>query len=181
VKNITPLGQYLEKSAGWMSHLGAGALGAGMGAGGMLAAQHYMNRTPPTPDDSMSTAMGGSSFGGEDALKSIFGGLFQGMGQVAAKEIIPRVIRGGGNMLMGDADQVFADVSKSDELLATADKKSLQNSFNTMQRFAPTLATDPNAVRAFLREAATTGSGVNYNTIKLLADAERAVNTTAGT
>jgi len=84
-------------------------------------------------------------------------------------------------MLMGDADQVFADVSKSDELLATADKKSLQNSFNTMQRFAPTLATDPNAVRAFLREAATTGSGVNYNTIKLLADAERAVNTTAGT
>ncbi len=42
-----------------------------------------------------------------------------------------------------------------------------------MKRFAPTLSSDPNAVRSFLREAATSGAGVNYNTIKLLAEAER--------
>lgn len=82
--------------------------------------------------------------------------------------------------MAGDPDEVFSTVSKNDDLLAGADKKGLQASFETMRRFAPTLATDPNAVRAYLREAATSGSGVNYNTIKLLAEAEKAVNYNAG-
>lgn len=181
MKPITTLEQYFEKSAGWMSHLGAGALGAGLGVGGTLAAQHYMNRTPPTPDATLSAGLADEAMGGSDSVwGSLLGGLASGAAQATAKDLLPRMWRGGRVMAAGDPDAVFSSVAKNDELLAGADRKSLQTSFETMRRFAPTLATDPNAVRAYLREAATSGSGVNYNTIKLLADAEKAVNYNAG-
>lgn len=74
---------------------------------------------------------------------------------------------------------VFKKVIKNDEILQDANKDELRASFSTMQRFAPNLAADPNAVRSFLRESAAYGTGPNYATIKNLAEAERAV-TNAG-
>jgi hypothetical protein len=174
VKNITTLEQYLEKSAGfaemvanhpWKSMLGMGAMGAGAGAAGTLAAQRYMNDTP----------MGQGAGGG------ILGSFIGGIGSSVGKELTSSAWKAGKRAInSGDPDAVFSSTIKQDDMLAGADKKMLSGAFETMRRFAPTLASDPNAVQAFLREAATTGSGVNYNTIKLLAEAERAVNTSAG-
>jgi len=70
--------------------------------------------------------------------------------------------------------RVFQSVINQDPLLMEVDPEILQQNFDTMARFAPTLATDPHAVQSFLREAVTSGGGINYNTIKLLADAENA-------
>lgn len=69
---------------------------------------------------------------------------------------------------------VFKDLAANDDILSQADPSSLQDSYHTMVRFAPTLATDPNAVRSFLRESVLYGSGPNVASIKQLADAERA-------
>lgn len=74
--------------------------------------------------------------------------------------------------------RVFEQVTAIDPILAEADPGMLQQSYKTMTRFAPTLATDPFAVQSFLREAVTSGGGINYNTLKLLADAERSTQST---
>ena len=47
-----------------------------------------------------------------------------------------------------------------------------------MRKAAPRLATDVSAVRSFLREIASYGTGPNYVTIKNLAEAEKALNQT---
>lgn len=71
---------------------------------------------------------------------------------------------------------IFATLKREDETLAGADNKTLLEAYHTMSRFAPTLSTDKNTVKAFLRVAATSPEGgVDYNTIKTLAEAENAV------
>jgi len=67
-----------------------------------------------------------------------------------------------------------------DPILQKADPALLQSSYETMRRFAPTLATDPNATRAFLQEAAVYGKGPSYATLKTLADTEGSVMKTYG-
>lgn len=62
-----------------------------------------------------------------------------------------------------------------DPILAEQPDKVLMEAYHTMVRFAPTLSTDKNAVRSFLRQAVMSGSGPDYATIKLLADSENAV------
>ena len=71
---------------------------------------------------------------------------------------------------------IFNELRKEDEEIAGADPTLLTDAYHTMVRFAPTLATDKNAVKTFLREAVLMGTGPNVVTIKQLADAERAVN-----
>ena len=71
---------------------------------------------------------------------------------------------------------IFNELRKEDEEIAGADQSLLTDAYHTMVRFAPTLATDKNAVKTFLREAVLMGTGPNVVTIKQLADAERAVN-----
>ena len=44
-----------------------------------------------------------------------------------------------------------------------------------MKNFAPTLSTDKNAVKSFLRQAVQHDGGVDFMSIKGLADAEAAV------
>lgn len=72
--------------------------------------------------------------------------------------------------------QIFNVLRKEDPLLAEADPKMLTDAYHTMVRFAPTLSTDKNAVKAFLRESVTYGTGPNHVAIKQLADAEQSVN-----
>ena len=71
-------------------------------------------------------------------------------------------------------ENMFEQLQQEDDVLAQADPQTLQETYHTMVRFAPTLATDKNAVRSFLRESVLYGAGPNVTTIKQLADAERA-------
>lgn len=70
---------------------------------------------------------------------------------------------------------VLEQLKKEDPILSTASDAVLMESFHTMTRFAPTLSTDKNAVRSFLRQAVMGGTGPDFTTIKLLAESERAV------
>lgn len=70
-------------------------------------------------------------------------------------------------------NNMFKQLQETDDVLATANIADLQDAYHTMVRFAPTLATDKNAVRSFLREATLYGSGPNVISIKQLADAEK--------
>lgn len=72
-------------------------------------------------------------------------------------------------------EAILGELKRSDSVLAQADDTLLMESYHTMQRFAPTLSTDKNAVRSFLRQAVMSGSGPDFMTIKHLADSERAV------
>ena len=65
--------------------------------------------------------------------------------------------------------------AQQDEIISRADPALVHSSFETMKRFAPNIAADPNAVKSFLRESASWGAGPSYATLKNLADAERAV------
>lgn len=75
---------------------------------------------------------------------------------------------------------VLNDVLQSDEILSQVkdphQQQLLQQAYQSLQRFAPTLATDPNAVRSFLRVAVTGGGGADYASIAHLADAEATVS-----
>jgi len=93
----------------------------------------------------------------------------------AGTELGAKAVEGVGSLIRGargGSPELYSSVVGSDPILADADSASLQEAYTTMARFAPTLSTDTNAVRSFLREAATSGGGVNYNTIKLLSEAE---------
>lgn len=70
---------------------------------------------------------------------------------------------------------ILQQLRMEDPVLAEADDKLLMESYHTMVRFAPTLSTDKNAVKNFLREAVMTGSGPNFATIKMLGETERTV------
>lgn len=73
---------------------------------------------------------------------------------------------------------VFDAVLREDPSLAHADPQLLHDSFETMRKTAPRLSTDKSAVKSFLREVASYGTGPNYITIKNLAETEKALNQT---
>jgi len=73
---------------------------------------------------------------------------------------------------------VFEALRNEDDVISQADPQQLAEAYHTMVRFAPTLATDKNAVKTFLRESVLYGTGPNFMSIKQLADAENAVNYT---
>jgi len=70
---------------------------------------------------------------------------------------------------------VFEALKREDPILGETDNKTLLEAYHTMSKVAPTLSTDKNAVRSFLTQAAVSGGGLDYNTIKGIADAETAV------
>ena len=72
-------------------------------------------------------------------------------------------------------DQVFSTLGQ-DQILAKADPELVHSTYQTMKRFAPHLAADPNAARSFLRESALYGTGPSYAALKTLADAEQSVS-----
>lgn len=70
------------------------------------------------------------------------------------------------------------ELMQEDEVLSTAseaDRQMLMRAFQSMQKFAPTLAGDEFAVRNYLREALMAANGPDYGTIGNLARAERDV------
>lgn len=77
----------------------------------------------------------------------------------------------------GARTAILGDLKRTDPILSNADDGTLMEAYHTMTRFAPTLSTDKNAVRSFLRQAVMSGAGPDFMSIKLIADAERAVTT----
>lgn len=109
----------------------------------------------------------------ESVAKGVGGGLVTAGGMllldIAAKA--KAAISESGNKQIREA--ILDKLKKEDLVLGRAKDEDLLEAYDTMVKFAPTLSTDKNAVKSFLREAVMSGGGVNVNTIKLLADAER--------
>jgi len=70
---------------------------------------------------------------------------------------------------------ILNQLKKEDDIISMADNKATLEAYHTMKNVAPTLSTDKNAVKSFLREAVQHQGGVDYMTLKGLADAEAAV------
>lgn len=71
--------------------------------------------------------------------------------------------------------RIFEVLRKEDDVINMADNKTLMEAYHTMSNIAPNLSADKNAVKSVLRMAATSGGGLDYMTIKGIADAEAAV------
>lgn len=76
--------------------------------------------------------------------------------------------------------KIFAALKREDDDIASADNKTLMEAYHTLANIAPNLSTDKNAVKSVLRLAATSGGGLDYMTIKGIADAETAINKAKG-
>lgn len=74
------------------------------------------------------------------------------------------------------SDQIIADAVKRNP----ATKEQILEAYATLNKFAPTLATDVNAVRSFLREVVLGGGHVNYATIKNLIETEKSLHSGMG-
>lgn len=176
-KAIAGMGGMLGKlapgtlSTGKLLAGGAGLAGLGILAGPTLDAfgEKVKDAIVPTNMQDQMLDEGASSFAkavGSQAGQSTVGLL----GDIMSKAVsgisgIPRALA---------RENMFEQLQQEDDVLAQAEPQALQEAYHTMVRFAPTLATDKNAVRSFLREAVLYGAGPNIITIKQLADAERA-------
>lgn len=113
--------------------------------------------------------------GGAEAVKTLGKGIGE-MGVDLLRDMADKAMTAVGHA--GDSaarEAIVTNLKSTDPVLSSADDKTLMEAYHTMTRFAPVLSTDKNAVRSFLRQAVMSGSGPDYMSIKLLADAERAV------
>jgi len=161
-------GGYL-KAYPWKSGLAtAGILGAGALAGHLLGGKPEEPEEPKAPEE---MPIGELPDFLEKGIEHGAGGAF-----TEGAKALGHYAHSGLKRLWHGRQQrrVFNQVIATDPVLAEADPAMLQQSYATMAHFAPTLASDPYAAQSFLREAVTTGGGINYNTLKLLAEAELA-------
>lgn len=115
----------------------------------------------------------------------------KGFAQGAGSAVAEALMAGIGKLMGGAARSISTDPKKrailqrvvnSDPVLSDAVKRSpmmaqnIMEAYGTMNKFAPTLTTDVNAVRSFLREVVLGGGHVNYATIKNLVDTEKSLH-----
>lgn len=167
-----------------MGALGGAGIGAGIGglSSGMSGvAQKGLK-------DKM---MAGGAMGLMSGAGGLFGGaLMRGMSgdsdanvaksKEVGKMLAQQEMKQKSQMELAPLQQQAFQKAMMDPTVSRADQELLQSSFETMKRFAPNLAADPNAVKSFLTEVTTWGSGPSYATLKNLADAERAVASAGG-
>lgn len=70
---------------------------------------------------------------------------------------------------------IFKRLSAEDDIIGQASPDNMLRAYSTMAKVAPTLSTDINAVKSFLRSSAMHDGGIDPMTIKGLAEAETAV------
>lgn len=113
---------------------------------------------------------------GAGAAVSAFGKEMGTTGANLLRDMATKAMEAAGHAGDDSARQaILGDLKRTDPVLTNADDKTLMEAYHTMTRFAPVLSTDKNAVRSFLRNAVMSGSGPDFMSIKLIADAERAV------
>lgn len=83
-------------------------------------------------------------------------------------------------MLSPTRHKIFDALKKEDMDIGNADNKTLMEAYHTMTNIAPILSTDKNAVKSVLRLAATSGGGLDFMTIKGIADAENSIRKVQG-
>jgi hypothetical protein len=76
--------------------------------------------------------------------------------------------------------ELFEEIRRETPELMNVPLTKLQEAYHTMVKFAPTLAQDKNAVKSFLTQAAVSATGIDYNAIRGIAEAERSINNAKG-
>ena len=72
---------------------------------------------------------------------------------------------------------ILTQLRREDELIKNIPLKTVLEAYHSMIKVAPTLSTDKNAVKSFFRSIAMAPEGgVDWNTLKGLAEAEVSVN-----
>jgi hypothetical protein len=161
--------------AGQLTGSAMSGLGQIVGSGGSEALKPTMGTMGYRMNRAMNPLM--TRVKGDELFATSF---INNLGSEAAKGIM--------GLLKDVATKALTNVSQSpvhakmvevlqsgDPYLSRADPDQLSSAYHTMARFAPTLATDENAVRSFLRQAAEAGMGPDYASIKNLAESEKAV------
>lgn len=167
-----------------MGALGGAGLGAGMGAlsGGATQAAQKGIKDKMLMGGAMGLMGGAGGLFGGALMRSISGdsdanvSKSKEVGKILAQQEMKQKSQ---MQLAPLQDQAFQR-AMMDPTVSRADPELLESSFETMKRFAPNLAADQNAVRSFLTEVTTWGSGPSYATLKNLADAEKAVASAGG-
>lgn len=114
-------------------------------------------------------------------------GFGAGIGSELAKGLVfgtGQLLSSAGSALFGNSkkQEILRKLLASDQIIADAVKRNpaakeqMLEAYATLERFAPTLAADINAVRSFLREVVLGGGHVNYATIKNLVETEKAMH-----
>lgn len=185
------VGQSVQSSPGAMrALLGTVAVGPILAKSFNASQQGYedllmnMRRDPERTivaslDEFLEKKAGAPSFG-----DSVRGGLASGVASGAVNGIFGLLGKGvsafkDSFITSGQRKRLFeyllqTDVTLHDEITRKPElAEVLSEAYETMAKFAPSLALDINAVRSFLREV-TIGQGVNYATIKNLIETEKA-------
>lgn len=70
---------------------------------------------------------------------------------------------------------ILETLRTEDPIIGAMSEQNLMDAYHSIVKFAPTLASDKNAVRSALRMASESEGGLSYHTIKSLAEAENVV------
>jgi len=196
--------EYLEKTAGKgltanlgkiLSYVGDNPLvaaGLGIGAGALGSVGILGAMTNDQAADTLSYRINRNLHGLVDRIKAdeTTGGAFakslgSGMGDAMVGLTTDIVAKGYETIkdqlsLSPTRHKIFAALKSEDADIANADNQTLMEAYHTMANIAPSLSTDKNAVKSVLRLAATSGGGLDFMTIKGIADAEISMNKAKG-
>lgn len=124
---------------------------------------------------------------GAHAMEHGIKGLMTGVGSGIGNALVSGVGGKFSNLLNNSKKrQILEKVVNTDTVISDAIKhnphmmENLLEAYTTLDKFAPTLATDTNAVRSFMREVILGGGHVNYATIKNLVETEKAIHPYGG-
>jgi len=159
---------------------------AGITAAGALGIGHVLSNDQAGETYSYRVNRGLNSLIDRIKADEAIGGAFaKGLGSESSKALIGLTtdIVGKGYDTLKDTlrlspvrSKIFNTLKKEDPILHDTDNKTLMEAYHTIANIAPVLSTDKNAVKSILRMAATSGGGLDYTTIKGIADAEAAVH-----
>jgi hypothetical protein len=121
---------------------------------------------------------------GESLGSLMTSGVSKGLGESFGKGLVERLFTSAGSAIGKILDtparkEIMNRLMTSDPIISDAVKRNPQmqrqllEAFGTMIKFAPSLTTDINAVRSFLREVVLGGGNVNYAVVKNLIDTEK--------
>lgn len=173
----------------------AGLRGSGASAEQDVRIRDYMNnaqRDAATPVPPMAVYAAFDDFAArakaadfQPVYPTVQGALANSMAQEFAKKFVGEPINAAAKALKKKfydepkQQKAFDDAIAGDEMLSSAhaaNPQHLTDAFSTLKKFAPSMASHPQATRSFLRQAqmaGTHGSGMDFATIRMLAETEK--------
>lgn len=138
-----------------------------------MAKDHYGLNPLSKRNDTQSKMMYNGLLSGASEFGKQIGAQAGGMVTGATEKVIGGFKERSNNKIR---NSLIGRLQTEDPIIKNIPPDKLQEAYATMVRFAPTLSTDPNAVRSFLREAGVSGGGISFPSIRILADAERSIS-----